>query len=125
MVKLNDLEVQEPRAPRLDLKDLKPEMELKATGEKFMQATTMQIVDENTHQTRTVRKSAGLNIVFETREGLTFPQKYSKMSATVLKEAMKKLKLGATEDLQKNWFLYIKTPMEMGNDRMIPIKKVE
>jgi protein involved in temperature-dependent protein secretion len=125
LVNINELQIQEPQRPRFDLAVLPDEIELKANGEKFAPATVVEVTDASTKITKTVRKTAGLLIYFDTRDGKALTQKYSKMSATVLKDAMKKLKLTSTEDLQQGWFKYRKTPMTMGNPRLIPFEKLK
>jgi hypothetical protein len=70
------------------------------------------------------RKAAGLVVMFKNRDGSIFPQKYTRVSGRVLKQALAKLGYKSTEPLFKAWHEYKMTPMRQGFPRYIPTKKV-
>jgi len=96
---------------RIELNELPQTVDLKAVRENTVEAS--------------IGKSGGLIIVFQLRDGREFPQKYTKVSGAALTEAMKKLKLTDTEQLQKDWYTYRLTIMRIGLPRMIPQKKAK
>jgi hypothetical protein len=96
---------------RVDLSKLPKQAELKAVSEEWVDAAE--------------GKTGGLVIHYQTRDGKTFPQKYSKVSGKVLKNALRKLGVTDTAELQKAWYLYELQNMRTGYPRMIPIKKAK
>lgn len=106
MVKIEDIPSE---GQRVDLDDLPKECPLIAVSEKEVDS-----IDG---------KAGGLIITYKLDDGRTFPQKYTKTSGAVLIEALKKLHIKDTEQLQKERYLYALTNMRIGFPRMIPIKK--
>lgn len=96
---------------RVDLEKLPKEAELLAINERIQEAQS--------------GKTGGVVITYQNREGLTFPQKYSKISGKALIDAMRNLKYDSTKALFKWWHHYNLTPMRTGYPRMIPDKKAE
>lgn len=108
MVKIKDLK----GAPtRLDLNDLDPQMELRATGER--------------QQAGTAGKAGGLLIDFLTRDNKKFTQKYTSTMTPKLVEACDKLGIEDTIELQAHWYAYELTKMGQWFPRMLPVKKLE
>lgn len=97
--------------PRVDLNQIPKENVLIAISEKMVEATD--------------KKTGGLVITFKQKDEKELTQKYSKMSGSVLKEALETLGINDTEELQKNWYRYTLTNMRSGYPRYIPTEKVE
>jgi len=95
---------------RMELQDLPKDNILKAVAEKVTEAQP--------------GKTGGLVITFEQKDGKQFPQKYSKISGKALIDAMTKLNLKDTIELQKNWYHYVLVPFRTGYPRYIPVKRV-
>lgn len=108
MIKLDDVPTE---TDRVELKDLPQNVDLKAISERMVEAQT--------------GKAGGLLINFILRDGRQFPQKYTKVSGAELLEAMKKLKLSDTKQLQDAWYTYKLTVMRIGQPRMIPTAKAK
>jgi hypothetical protein len=108
MVNVNEVPTEKPR---IDLATLPNTMVLKAVREEYRQATE--------------GKTGGLVIWYETEDGKQFPQKYSKIHGSALKNALFKLGFQTTEDLQNWWCEYEKTSFRTGFPRMIPVKKIK
>jgi len=108
MVKIEELGKE---GERLELSELESTMELKAISETV-------IPDRP-------GKKGGLQIVFQTRDGKTFPQKYTGFHQVELRKALERLGLEDTVELQKAWYQYKLQPFRIGNPRMIPVKKVK
>lgn len=106
-VKIGDIPSEADRVP---LADLPQTNELIALEEKVAEATK--------------EKVGGLVITFQQRDKKTFPQKYSKISGRALAEAMIKLGIDDTEELQNSWYLYKLVAMRTGYPRYIPQKKL-
>lgn len=94
---------------RMELQDLPKDNILKAVNEKVTEAQP--------------NKTGGLVITFEQKDGKQFPQKYSKISGKALIDAMTKLKLEDTVDLQKCWMVYTLVAFRTGYPRYIPVKR--
>jgi hypothetical protein len=94
---------------RMELQDLPKDNVLKAVAEKVTEAQP--------------NKTGGLVITFEQKDGKQFPQKYSKISGKALIDAMIKLNLKDTVDLQKSWYLYTLVSFRTGYPRYIPVKR--
>lgn len=107
MVKIENIPTE---GERVDFKTMPNEMELIAISEEQVE--------------KSAGKTGGLAITYETRDKKELTQKYSPMFAQLLVDALKKLKLTCTEDLQKDWYLYKQVPARMGYPRMIPQRKV-
>jgi hypothetical protein len=95
---------------RMELQDLPKDNILKAVNEKVTEAQP--------------QKTGGLIITFEQKDGKQFPQKYSKISGKALIDAMTKLGLEDTIQLQKNWYHYTLVSFRTGYPRYIPVKRV-
>ena len=108
MVNIKEIPKEEPR---IDLSELPQTNVLIAVEEHFVNATE--------------DKTGGLVITFRQKDNQQFAQKYGKVSGRKLVEAMEKLKLNDTEDLQKSFYEYKMTPMRSGYPRYIPLKKIE
>jgi len=109
MVNIN--EIPEEKA-RLDLADLPQTNTLKLITEEIRGATT--------REGKPV--TGGLLITFEDKQGNQFPQKYSKVSGAILREALQKLGYKTTEPL-KTWHNYKMVPQRVGYPRYIPTGK--
>jgi hypothetical protein len=96
---------------RIDLSMLPPKAVLKATTEKWVEGGP--------------GKSAGLVIYFQDRDGNVIPQKYGKVYGKMLKEALKKLGLASTDELQKDWYEYELRSGRTGFPRYIPVRKAK
>jgi len=107
MVKLSEIPEE---APRLELATLPPEIEALALNEEVKEAQP--------------NKTGGLVITFKTRQGESFPQKYSKISGAALKHALAELGYDGTEPLFKSWHLYKMQTFRTGFPRYIPVKRV-
>ena len=107
MAKLSEIPEEQPRE---ELATLPPENILLALKEEVKEAQP--------------NKTGGLVITFKTREGKTFPQKYSKISGAALKQALKQMNYDGTEPLFKGWHHYVMTAFRTGFPRYIPDKKV-
>jgi hypothetical protein len=94
---------------RMELQDLPKDNILKAVNEKVTEAQP--------------QKTGGLIITFEQKDGKQFPQKYSKISGKALIDAMTKLNLKDTVELQKNWYHYTLVSFRTGYPRYIPVKR--
>jgi len=106
MVNIKEIPKEEPR---IDLSELPQTNVLIAVEEYFVKETE--------------DKTGGLVITFRQKDNREFAQKYSKVSGRKLIEAMDKLKIEDTEDLQKDFYEYQMTPMRTGYPRYIPVKK--
>jgi hypothetical protein len=93
----------------MELQNLPKENVLKGVNEKFVESVP--------------GKAGGLVITFEQKDGKQFPQKYSKISGKALIEAMGKLGLEDTVQLQKNWYHYVLMSFRTGYPRYIPVKR--
>lgn len=102
-VKLDEIPQEKPR---VELADLPKENVLIAVEEHFVKATES--------------KTGGLIITFRQKDEKEFAQKYSKLSGSVLNEALDKLRIKDTEELQKKWYRYEMTNMRSGYPRYIP-----
>jgi len=96
---------------RVDLQHLPRTNVLKAVSEEFRQATAT--------------KTGGLVITFRTKNGKQFPQKYSKISGKALAEALKRLGLKDTKELQEAWYEYELTSFRTGFPRYIPVRRAK
>jgi len=114
MVKLDDLPEEKER---ISLAELPEEMILKAVGEAWK--------EDVKDATGRVVKTGGLVIEFITRDGKSITQKYSKIHMRVLKDALKKLKIEDTSELQKYWCRYKRTNFRTGFPRLIPVERVK
>jgi len=94
---------------RLDLANLPKEADLIVTSEKFQETIA--------------GKAGGLILTFQLKDGRTFQQKYTKVSGAELLQAMKKLGLKNTLQLQQDYYHYELTQMRIGFPRMIPKAK--
>jgi len=75
--------------------------------------------------TETDDKTGGLIINFQQKDGRIVTQKYGKISGRKLIEALEKLGLKDTEELQKAWYQYKLTTMRSGYPRYIPTKIIK
>lgn len=98
---------------RVDFKHLPDVIIMKAVREEMREPT---VVDG-------VRKTGGLVITFVTADNKELSQKYSKVSATVLVNALRKLKIKDTAELGNCFYKYALTNMEKGMPRYIPVAK--
>jgi len=108
MVEINQLPMEKDR---VDLSTLPQENELMAVSEEWVEAQP--------------DKTGGLVIHYKDRDGGEFPQKYSAISGKSLNEALSRLGVKDTEELQKAWFKYRLTPMRVGYPRYIPTARAE
>lgn len=104
-------EIPKEEKERMDLGNLPKQITMKATNEYFAKETE--------------DKTGGLIINFETRDNKIVTQKYGKVSAKLLVEALNKLKLKDTEELQLSYYQYVLSDMRSGYPRYIPVKKVD
>lgn len=95
--------------PRIELKDLPPTNVLKAVGEEVKEAQE--------------GKTGGLVISFIQKDGKQFSQKYGKLHGDTLAEALDRLGLRDTTDLQVTWYQYEMKTFRAGFPRYIPFKK--
>lgn len=100
-----------PKENRVDLAELPQTNILKAVKEYMVDAT-----DD---------KTGGLVVKFIQQDEKELSQKYGKVSGTKLIEAMERLGLTDTTQLQKCWFKYKLTAMRSGYPRYMPIEKVK
>jgi hypothetical protein len=114
MVKLDELPEEKER---ISLTELPEEMVLKAVRETWR--------DDVKDESGRVIKTGGLVVEFITKDGKSITQKYSKIHSKTLKEALKKLGIKDTEDLQKIWCRYKRTNFRTGFPRLIPVEKVK
>jgi hypothetical protein len=114
MVKIDELPEEKER---LSLAELPEEMILKAVAEVWK--------DDVKDATGKVIKTGGLVIEFVTKDGKSITQKYSKIHSKTLKDALKKLGMKDTEELQKYWCRYRRTNFRTGFPRLIPVEKVK
>lgn len=109
MVNINEIPQEEK--PRVDITKLPKKNILRATKEYTVEAT-----DD---------KTGGLIIVFDQKDGKEVIQKYGKISGYKLAEALTKLNLKDTMQLQESFYEYVLTDMRSGYPRYLPVKKVE
>jgi len=107
-MKLKDIPEEQDR---VDLDNLPLENELRAISEKMADATE--------------DKTGGLIIEFKQRDEKRLTQKYGKMSAKKLKEALTKLGIEDTEELQQRFLKYKLVSMRSGYPRYIPYAECE
>ena len=70
-------------------------------------------------------KTGGLVITYKLPDGREFPQKYSKIAGKLLFEALRKLNVADTTELQTRAFKYHLTNMRVGFPRYIPVESAE
>lgn len=110
-IKMVKIDVIPSEGERWELEDLPHTLDCKAVSEK--------VVGEREG------KAGGLQIDYIDTSGKGFTQKYTLVSGAVLANALRKLKLTDTEQLQDAFYTYELTAMRIGKPRMIPISKVK